>query len=158
MREAVRCIIGGNNFNQRKTTNNEKQEYLLLFRGESKWYKDLSPEELQQVMSKINTWFEKMSAKGIVKGGHPLASEGRIFTGKRGRTMSDGPFAESKEAIGGYTLILAGSLDEAVEIAKDCPPLAYDTSVEVRPVAEECPLTAHAREVFGEKQLAGVGV
>jgi hypothetical protein len=136
---------------------NEKREYLLFFRGDANWYKELSPEELQQVMGKINTWFEKLSVKGIVKGGQPLASEGRIVTAKNGRTMPDGPFAESKETIGGYTLILADSLEEAVAIAKECPPLAYGGSVEVRPIAEECPMMAHAREVFGEKQLAGVG-
>lgn len=135
-----------------KLMSNEKREYLLLFRGDSNWYKDISPEELQQVMSKINTWFETMS----VKGGQPLVSEGRIVTLKGGRAVLDGPFVESKETIGGYTLILADSLDEAVEFAKGCPPLAYGGSIEVRPVAEECPMMAYAREVFGEKQLVSV--
>ena len=51
--------------------NNEKQEYLLLFRGSNNWYKELSPEELQQVMAKIGAWFESLNAKGIVKGGQP---------------------------------------------------------------------------------------
>jgi hypothetical protein len=138
--------------------NNEKQEYLLLFRGTNSWYKDLSPEELQQTMGQIKTWFEGLTAKGLVKGGQPLASEGRTVSGKGGRTVSDGPFAESKETIGGYTIVLADSLDEAVKIAQGCPPLAYGNTVEVRPISEECPMTAHARELFGEKQLAGVGV
>ena len=138
--------------------NIEKQEYLLLFRGSGNWYKELSPEELQQCMGTIKAWFDGLTEKGIVKGGQPLVSEGRTISGKGGRTVSDGPFAESKETIGGYTLILADSLDEAVKIAQGCPPLAYGGSVEVRPVAEECPMMAHAREVFGEKQLVGAGV
>ena len=54
--------------------------------------------------------------------------------------MADGPFAESKEAIGGFFLLEVGSLDEAAEIAKDFPGLNYGASVEVRPVAPECPL------------------
>jgi hypothetical protein len=137
---------------------NEKQEYLLLFRGASDWYKELSPEELQQVMGKVKAWFDGLSEKGILKGGQPLGAEGRIVSGKGGRTISDGPFAESKETIGGYTIILADSLDEAVQIAQGCPPLIVGGSVEVRPVLEECPMMAHAREVFGEKRLAGVGV
>ena len=139
---------------------NEKQEYLMLFRGSSNWYQDLSPEELQQVMGKIKAWFDGLAEKGIVKGGHPLGAEGRTVSGKGGRTVSDGPFAESKEIVGGYTIILAESMDEAVKIAQGCPPLAYDPagSVEVRPVLEECPMTAHARNILGEKRLAGAAV
>ncbi len=136
---------------------NEKQEYLLLFRGSDNWYKELSPEELQQTMGKIKTWFDGLAEKGVVKGGQPLVAEGRTVSGRGGRMVSDGPFVESKETIGGYTLILADSIDEAVKIAQGCPFLTYAGSVEVRPVAEECPMMAHAREVFGEK-LAGVGV
>ncbi len=137
---------------------NEKQEYLLLFRGSDNWYKELSREEFQQIMGKIKAWIDGLVEKGIMKGSHPLGAEGRTVSGKGGRTVSDGPFAESKETIGGYMLILAESMDEAVKIAQGCPPLAYGDSVEVRPVAEECPKMAHARDVFGEKQLAGVGV
>ena len=138
---------------------NEKQEYLLLFRSSNNWYKELSPEELQQVMAKVGAWFESLNAKGIVKGGQPLGPEGRVITGKGSKlVISDGPFPESKETIGGYTIILASSLDEATEIAKGCPPLLFGGAVEVRPIAEECPTMAHLREVLGEKQLAGAGV
>jgi len=73
---------------------NEKQEYLLLHRAGNNWYKELSPEELQQYMGKMKAWFDGLAAKGIVKGGQPLAGEGRIVSGKGGRTVSDGPFAE----------------------------------------------------------------
>jgi hypothetical protein len=137
---------------------NEKQEYLLLFRGSDNWHMELSLEELQQVMGKIKAWFDGLAEKGIVKGGQPLEAEGRTVSGKGGRTVSDGPFAESKETIGGYALILAESMDEAVKIAQGCPPLEYGDSIEVRPVAEECPKMAHARDLFREKQLAGVSV
>ena len=139
--------------------NNEKQEYLLLFRGKDNWYQELSPEELQQVMSKIGAWFDSLNAKGIVKGGQPLGNEARVISAKgKSLAISDGPFPEAKEAIGGYTIVLAANLDEATEIAKGCPPLFYGGSVEVRPIAEECPMMAHAREVLGERQLVGTGV
>ena len=64
--------------------------------------------------------------------------------------MADGPFAESKEAIGGYFLLQADDLDEAVAVAKQCPALEYGSTVEVRPVAEECPTFQRVKE-----QLAG---
>jgi hypothetical protein len=68
----------------------------------------------------------------------PLFHEGKIVSQKRGLSVSDGPFAESKEAIGGFFLLEVGSLDEAAEIAKDFPGLEYGATVEVRPVAPEC--------------------
>jgi hypothetical protein len=59
--------------------------------------------------------------------------------------VADGPFAESKEAIGGYFMLQVGTLDEAVAIAKGCPGLPYGSRVEVRPVAATCPLVAEAQ-------------
>src|SRR5882672_10743362 len=83
--------------------------------------------------------------------GKPLEREGKIVSGKNGRVVSDGPFAESKEAIGGYFLLNVNTLDEAVAIAKECPGLPYGAKVEVRPVMEQCPLAAKAQR---ESQLA----
>lgn len=130
-----------------------KSEYLLLFRG-SEWYNGLSAEELQKVMSQCKTWFDRLAEQGKVKAGQPLVREGAIVSGKNGRSVVDGPFAESKEAIGGYLLLQADSLDEAIAIAKGNPTIAFGTTIEVRPVAEECPLDARARQISHEKQLA----
>src|SRR5215472_15101212 len=97
--------------------NNETNNgYLLLFRG-ADWHKGLSPEQIQTVMSQWKNWFETLSAQGKVKGGHPLEPEGKIVSGKKGRVVADGPFAESKEAVGGYFFLQVDSLDEAVKIA-----------------------------------------
>ena len=63
----------------------------------------------------------------------------------KNRVVSDGPFAESKEAIGGYFLLDVASLDEAVAIAQECPGLPYGIRVEVRPVAAECPLASELK-------------
>src|ERR1700757_4619559 len=114
----------------------QKSEYMLLFRG-AQWDKHLSPEDMQMIMGQWNSWFERLTLQGKVKSAHPLEREGKIVSGK-GRTIADGPFAESKEAIGGYFLLQLDDLNEALEIAKECPALEYGVTVEVRPVAEQC--------------------
>jgi hypothetical protein len=115
-----------------------KNEFILLFRG-TEWDKGLSPEEIQKVMSQFMGWFERLGQEGKLRAGQPLERQGKIVSGKKGRTVADGPFAESKEAIGGYFLLQVADLDEAVEIAQQCPILEYGSTVEVRPVAEQCP-------------------
>ena len=125
-----------------KATNSE---YMLLFRG-TDWHKGLSPEEMQEVVKQMYAWFDRLTAEGKAKAGRPLFPEGRIVSQKKGRSIADGPFAESKEAIGGFFLLEVGSLDEAAEIAKDFPGLNYGATVEVRPVAPECPLAFGSSE------------
>jgi hypothetical protein len=116
-----------------------KSEYILLFRG-TDWHKGLSPEEIQEVVKQMYVWLDRLTAEGKAKAGKPLFPEGKVVSQKKGRSVADGPFAESKEAIGGFFLLEVGSLEEATEIAKDFPGLNYGASVEVRPVAPECPL------------------
>jgi hypothetical protein len=120
--------------------------YMLIFRG-TDWYMGLSPEEMQQVVDRWMAWFQRLTAEGIAVAGNPLEQEGKVVSGKNGRVISDGPFAESKETIGGYFVLKVSSMDEAVRIAQECPGLPYGIRVEVRPVLSECP--------FGEKVGAG---
>ena len=128
--------------------NTETQnEYMLLFRG-THWDKGLTPEEIQTMVSRWYAWFERLTQEGKCKGGHPLEREGKIVSGRKGRTVADGPFAESKEAIGGYFLLQVDNISEAVEIAKQCPGLDYGIDVEVRPVAEQCAARARANEAL----------
>jgi hypothetical protein len=136
-------------------TTNSSSEYLLLFRG-SDWDRSLSPAELQRTMASFLAWFERLSADGILKAGQPLLDDARIVSGKNGRSVADGPFAESKEAVGGYFLIKAASLDDAVSIAQQCPMLEHGTVVEVRPIAADCPTLQRARKLIGE-ELVTVG-
>src|SRR3989442_1926865 len=103
--------------------------YMLLFRG-THWDKDLSPEEIQKMVSQWYAWFERLTQEGKCKAGHPLEREGRIVSGKNGRTVADGPFAESKEAIGGYFLLQVPDMDAAGGIAKKCPLPAYGSPPE----------------------------
>ena len=118
--------------------------YMLIFRG-TDWHKGLSPEEMQQVSDQWMRWFKRLTEEGKVIAGNPLEKEGKVVSGKNGRVVSDGPFAESKEAIGGYFLLKVDTMDEALAIAKECPGLAYGIRVEVRPVAGECALADKTR-------------
>jgi hypothetical protein len=124
--------------------------YMLIFRG-TEWHKGLSPEEMQQVADHWMAWFRRLTDQGKVISGNPLENEGKIVSGTNGRIVADGPFVESKEAIGGYFLLQVGTLDEAVAIAQQCPGLPYGIRVEVRPVAGECAMIKESR---AESQLA----
>ena len=125
--------------------------YMLIFRG-TEWHKGLSPEEMQQVASQWMAWFKRLTDEGKAVAGNPLEREGKIVSGKNGRVVADGPFAESKEAIGGYFLLNVKTMDEAVAIAQECPGLPYGARVEVRPVMEQCPM---ASDALSEPALAG---
>jgi hypothetical protein len=127
----------------------KQSEYLLLFRGAG-WDTGLTPEQLQETMDQFMAWFDCLKQQGKVKAGQPLERKGKIVSGKDGRIVADGPFAESKEAVGGYFLLQVGDLDEAVEIAKKCPVLQYGATVEVRPIAEECPTFQRVKQHLAE--------
>lgn len=133
---------------------NTENQYLLLIRG-GDWYNHCSAEELQVAMNKFEGWFEKMNQRGVVRGGQPLQPEGKIVAGSGTRVLADGPYAESKEAIGGYFLIAVDTLDEAVAIAESSPMIEYGGSIEVRPIAESCPLSKRAVELAPELATAG---
>lgn len=131
------------------STTTPTSQYLLLFRG-SDWDQSLSPAELQKTMSGFLAWFDRLSSEGTLIAGQPLLEEARIVSGKNGRDVADGPFAESKEAVGGYFLINADSFEEAVAVAQQCPILEFGTVVEVRQIAADCPTLQRARNILGE--------
>ena len=106
-------------------------EYMMLFRG-TDWDRGLSPEEIQNVMSRWIAWLDRLTEQGKARAGQPLMDQGKVISGKKGQTVLDGPFAESKETVAGYIMLQVDNLDEAVEIAKECPGLDYGLSVEVR--------------------------
>lgn len=118
-----------------------ENDYMLIFRG-TDWHKGLSPEEMQNVANLWMAWFKRLTDQGIALAGNPLERSGKLVSGKGGRVVADGPFAESKEAIGGYFLLRVPTLEAATAIAKECPGLPYGIVVEVRPVAEQCPMLA----------------
>jgi hypothetical protein len=118
-------------FKKANMTTPTTPEYMLLFRG-TDWDRGLSPEEIQNVMSRWIAWFDRLTEQGKARAGQPLTDQGKVISGKKGQTIFDGPFAESKETVAGYILLQVDNLDEAVELAKECPGLDYGVSVEVR--------------------------
>lgn len=106
-------------------------EFVYLYRGGQV---NRSPEATQQNMQKWMAWFKKLGETGNIKNpGHPLERTGKLVAGKQ-KTVTDGPFAETKDVIGGFTLIEARDLDQAVELSKGCPIFESEGAVEVRPV------------------------
>ena len=104
------------------------KDFMLLFRGAAQQY-EFSPEQMQGHMQKWLAWVDELKSKNIYVSGEPLLPEGKTVTGKKA-VVTDGPFAESKEIIGGFFIIKAASIEEAAEIAKDSPDLPLDGAVE----------------------------
>ena len=93
-----------------------------------------SPELMQQQMQKWMAWMKELQEKGHIKDvGHPLERVGKVVKSS-GKSISDGPFAEAKDVVGGYTLIEAKDLNQAAELASGCPIFNVGGYVEVRPV------------------------
>jgi hypothetical protein len=106
-------------------------EFVFLYRGGQR---PASPQEAQTVMQQWMTWLQDLGKRGHMKDqGQPLEPTGKVVSGKE-KTITDGPFAEAKDLVGGYTLISAADLAEAAELSKGCPIFAGGGSVEVRPV------------------------
>jgi len=99
---------------------------------------NLSPQQMQQVVAEYKQWAEQMARQGKLVGGDKLAEHGgKLLRGSAGKLIiTDGPFAEAKEVLGGYFVINANSLDEAVELSKSCPHIKYGSSIQVRQVDE----------------------
>jgi hypothetical protein len=107
-------------------------EFTFLYRGGNP--SQSSPEQMQKTMQKWMAWFKEIGAKGHVKDpGHPLEAGGKVVNGQQ-KSVHDGPYAEVKDVISGYSLIEAKDLAQAVELSKGCPILEVGGSVEVRPV------------------------
>lgn len=112
-------------------------QFVLLYRSSNEAFGEAmgSPEKVPQTMAKWQAWFKDIGEKGQLKSvGLPLdRSSGKVVGGRR-KAVTDGPYAEAKEVLGGYSLIEARDLDEAARIASGCPILESGGSVEVRPV------------------------
>lgn len=111
-------------------------QFMFIFRGGGYTTPDrLSPTEIQQHLARWNAWTSSLLEAGKLAGAHALAypASGKTLRG-RDRTVTDGPYAESKDLVSGAMLINADSLAAAAELARDCPIFEHDGSVEVRPV------------------------
>src|SRR3712207_4110719 len=109
--------------------------FMYLLRGGIS-EKTLSPQEMQEMIAKYRAYVQRLRDRGHFVAGEPLEETGKILSGERGRHVIDGPFAETKEAVGGYFLIRANDLDEAVELSRDCPIFEHGGELEVRPIQQ----------------------
>jgi hypothetical protein len=105
-------------------------EYLVISRGE--WDKSLSRDQIENTIDQFYRWLDRLVDEGKMRRGQRLTYEGKTITQKN--VITDGPFGESKEVIGGFWFVIASSLEEAAHIASGNPCLDCGLSVEVRPI------------------------
>jgi hypothetical protein len=109
-------------------------DFIYLFRGSSPM-RDMTADERQKNMQKWMAWMKELGANGHFKSGEPLEDGGKVVRGKS-KVVTDGPYAEAKDLVGGFLLVTARDLAEATELSKGCPIFERDGIVEVRPVAK----------------------
>ena len=110
------------------------KDFMFIFKGASQQY-NYSPEQMQQHMQNWFGWIESLKANNLYVSGEALLPGGKTVTGSK-KLVTDGPFAESKELVGGFVIIRVESYEEAAEIAKGCPDLALEGAVEIREVVK----------------------
>jgi hypothetical protein len=109
------------------------KEFMLIFRNQLQ--ENAAPptqEQMQNMLSQWQNWIKGIAASGNYSATNRLTTEGKFL--QSNNVVKDGPFAEAKEVVGGYLVVKAGSLDAAVDIARDCPIFNYGGDVEVRSV------------------------
>ena len=105
-------------------------EFIYLYRGGNR---ATNPEQMQKVMQKWMGWFKDLGDKGNLKdAGHPLDVSGKVV--RKQKPVTDGPFAEAKDVVGGYSVVIAKDLSHATELSQGCPILEDGGSVEVRAI------------------------
>ena len=111
-------------------------KYMLLLHDNPAAFANVSPEQMQKVVEKYIAWGKKLREAGVWKASDKLTNEpGKVMRRKDSKIrVTDGPYSESKEVLGGYYLIETPSYDIAIDHARDCPHLDYDGTIEVRQV------------------------
>jgi hypothetical protein len=109
------------------------KEFLFLYRSDSSKMQQATPEQAETMMKKWMDWLGSIAAQNkLITNGNRLHDSGKIV--KSDKVVTNGPYIEIKESIGGYSIIKAASYDEAVEFAKGCPVLLNGGKVEVREI------------------------
>ena len=108
---------------------------FMLFIRNGEEPNELSPEQIQQAIQRFSSWARKLREQRRLVAAEKLKdNEGLLLRTRNGQIMVDGPFAETKETIGGYFIVEAGNLDEAVALTKECPALSNGGIVELREI------------------------
>jgi len=109
------------------------KEFMLLFRQPNFDYSNVSPKDIEAVSKRWRDWVESIAAQGkLTSTGSRLALEGKVL--KAGGVITDGPFVEIKEKLGGFMIVKADNLEDATTLAHGCPALDANGSVEIRPI------------------------
>ena len=108
------------------------KEFMMLFRSEKNDAPAPSPEQMQEMVKVWQDWIGGIAAQGKFVATNALGGQGKTIQGNK--VISDGPYTELKEIVGGYIIVKAADLDEAVKLADGCPTLAMGGKVEVRDV------------------------
>jgi hypothetical protein len=109
-------------------------EFLFVYRRGENALDSITPEGMQLRMQKWQEWITKGVEQGwLLEPGDGLTQEGRVV--KAPRIVTDGPYVESKEVVGGFSIVRAETIDEAAQLATSCPVLLFGASVEVRRLA-----------------------
>ena len=111
------------------------QYMLLLYDNPANW-QNLGPRQIQTAIEKYVAWGNRLRQQGVFKASHKLADDvGKVIRGRsRQSRVTDGPYSETKEVLGGYYLIEAPSYDKAIDQCRDWPHLEYGGTIEVRQV------------------------
>src|SRR3954464_9758870 len=129
--------------------------FMLFFRNSGpETHVHLSPEQRQELVKRWNAWYDGLARQGKATEGQPLEAETRLVSGTSGSRVVDGPFAEAKEAIGGYVKLLVRDLDEATAIAQNHPGLEHGLIIEIRSMTHSC----HLGVTAGNKLRPSVAV
>lgn len=104
-------------------------QFILLPFERPEAFADFGPEEMQKIIQRYTSWTSKLGKQGRLKGGEKLRDgEGKVLRGAgKKMTVTDGPYSETKEVIGGFWILEAADYDEAVRLAADCPHLEFGT-------------------------------
>lgn len=108
------------------------KEFMLLFRNAPTGENRPSPSQMQELMQKWDNWLKSIAEKGKLVSGSRLGPEGRVL--KPGNVITDGPYAEVKEILGGLITVKTETFDDAFELAHGCPILTVGGYVEVREI------------------------
>jgi hypothetical protein len=109
------------------------EKFMLIFHAGEHYDMQNSPDAMQENMGKWMAWIDKLNKAGKYVSGEPLLPGGKLISGKN-KTVTDGPYTEGKEVVGGYFIVNAENINEAVKICEDYPDYDHGGSVQVRQV------------------------
>ena len=126
---------------------------MMILRN-TDWDEGLSMENVASTIERYHEWVQRLSGEGVLAGGRPLFGGGRVLEMGGNGSVTDGPFVESKEVVGGYIVLNADTIEGAAEIAKTFPPLERGLTIELRELAVECPVSLRHEERLKEEGAA----